>query len=101
MIGGDGVDHELATLWVSEQFPEREPTGDKLTLYLDGNRDSLLILSFDKEDRVTWWAGKAGSDSGGLRGDLNVEKPDIGTLQMLERFLVSGRRRVLRRWEET
>jgi len=93
---------DIATVWVAEQFPNREPENKNLTFYLEGDRKSLVILSFDDAERmgVSWWAGKSDSDSGGLRGRVNLEKPDRETIRFLERFLVSGRRKVLRAKEK-
>jgi len=90
---------EAILAWLQEQFPGREITTSGPSFYLSGERDSCVIVtpgSFG--NGAQWWAGKAISDSGGLAGNVKIGDTNTHTIRMLQRFLNSGRRKILRRF---
>lgn len=83
--------------WAQETFPDRHVYVKGASVYVEGHRESVVIFTKTPGGGVRFWAGKSDSESGGLAGSCGVEGDVIG---MLQRFIASGRRKVLTRWKQ-
>jgi hypothetical protein len=76
----------VAPTWV---FGKKTPS---ITLYYEGPRHGIIIVSVEDWGHIRSWAGKSNSDSGG-RGFGGIGDPDL--FRRGAQFLKSGRRKIL------
>jgi hypothetical protein len=72
---------------------------DEISFSVEGARGSVAFYRLWGLGWVNIWLGKIDSDSGGLslQGDVNCPMDNV--LSLCKRFMLSGRRKVLRRFE--
>ena len=71
----------------------------QVTFAVLGARNSIATYRIWGDGIVNIWLGKEDSDSGGLALQGDVNSPMDYTLALCSRFMKSGRRKVLRRFE--
>ena len=74
---------------------------DIITFYFDGARNSTILYTIE-DGGIRGWFGKSNSDSGGAYESAHVEKENKGfrsLMQLHKRFMISGRRKVLRNYK--
>jgi hypothetical protein len=77
------------------------PDKTSFSFSICGARNSVIFFDIWGDGIVNIWLGKFDDDSGGLACQfrLDNEKRASILLQLCKRFLISGRRKVLRRFE--